>query len=175
MSKTLGLVHVFHPVLPSMHQSHARLAVFVTDPENQLALGSLGYLGKDLIAAASAYMGRNTATVKVSAAEIGLRWGEGNMKQGMPWEDYVGTQLPAIARLPKNFPTFDYYDALTKTAISAKSLDTQTMAKLAKPNQIYSSIKKNIDSTENYTTKSLSGRALKSEIIQNKEIQLAIS
>ncbi|EQA4284581.1 hypothetical protein ACX2VH_001321 [Cronobacter dublinensis] len=27
----------------------------------------------------------------VSASAIGLKWGEGNMKQGMPWEDYVGT------------------------------------------------------------------------------------
>lgn len=63
------------------------------------------------------------------------------MKQGMLWEDYVGKSLPADARLPKNFKTFDYYDGATKTATSVKSMDTQTMAKLANPNQVYSSIK----------------------------------
>ncbi|PMC11825.1 hypothetical protein CJ207_25955, partial [Klebsiella aerogenes] len=91
-------------------------------------IASAGMLAKDLTQAAISFMGRNTATVSVSAAEIGLKWGQGNMKQGMPWEDYVGTSLPADARLPKNFKTFDYYDGTTKTAVSAKSMDTQTMA-----------------------------------------------
>lgn len=96
------------------------------------------------------------------------------MKQGMPWEDYVGTSLPADARLPQNFKTFDYYDGATKTAVSAKSMDTQTMAKLANPNQVYSSIKGNIDAAANFETYTLSRKTINSSMISNKEIQLAV-
>ncbi|EOY8812334.1 CDI system deoxyribonuclease CdiA-o11, partial [Escherichia coli] len=94
--------------------------------------------------------------------------------QGMPWEDYVGKSLPADARLPKNFKIFDYYDGATKTATSVKSIDTQTMAKLANPNQVYSSIKGNIDAAAKFKEYALSGRELTSSMISNREIQLAI-
>ncbi|HHR1139724.1 endonuclease toxin domain-containing protein, partial [Klebsiella aerogenes] len=151
-----------------------KYAAFVSDPENQALIASAGMLAKDLTQAAISFMGRNTATVSVSAAEIGLKWGQGNMKQGMPWEDYVGTSLPADARLPKNFKTFDYYDGTTKTAVSAKSMDTQTMAKLANPNQVYSSIKGNIDAVAKFERSRLSGETLTSSMISNREIQLAI-
>ncbi|HEY4468702.1 MAG TPA: hypothetical protein VGN53_13350, partial [Klebsiella sp.] len=110
----------------------------------------------------------------VSAAEVGMKWGQGNMKQGMPWEDYVGASLPADARLPQNFKTFDYYDGATKTAVSAKSMDTQTMAKLANPNQVYNSLKGNIDAAAKFKEYALSGRELTSSMISKKEIQLAV-
>lgn len=119
-------------------------------------------------------MSRNTATATVKASEVGMQWGQGNMKQGMPWEDYVGKSLPADARLPQNFKTFDYYDGATKTAVSAKSLDTQTMAKLANPNQVYSSIKGNINAAAKFERSELSGQFLNSSRITNREIQLAI-
>lgn len=50
-----------------------KFAVFVSDPENQAAVGSLGLLAKDLTAAAISFMGRNTATTTVSAAEVGMK------------------------------------------------------------------------------------------------------
>nr|WP_223821168.1 VENN motif pre-toxin domain-containing protein [Pantoea sp. M_3] len=127
-----------------------KYAVFVSDPENQAMLVSSGLLVKDVTKAAISFMSRNTASATVSAAEVGMKWGQGNMKQGIPWEDYVGKSLPADARLPPNFKTFDYYDGTTKTAVSAKSMDTQTMAKLANPNQVYSSIKGNIDAAAKF-------------------------
>jgi len=96
----------------------------------------------------------------VSASAIGLEWGEGNMKQGMPREDYVGTTLPADARLPKNFRTFDYYDHVTKTAVSAKSLDTQTAPKLNNPKAVYYSVKGNIDAAAKFDEAFLSKRVL---------------
>ncbi len=100
--------------------------------------------------------------------------GLGNMKQGMPWEDYVGKVLPADARLPQKFKTFDYYDGATKTAVSAKTMDTQTMAKLNNPNQVYSSIKGNIDAAAKFETYTLSKTSLDSSMISNREIQLAV-
>lgn len=151
-----------------------KYAVLVSDPENQAMLVSAGLLVKDVAQAAISFMSRNTATATVKASEIGMQWGEGNMKQGMPWEDYVGTQLPANSRLPQNFKTFDYYDVSTKTAVSAKSMDTQTMAKLANPNQIYSSIKGNIDTAVKFEKAALSGDTLTSSMISNREIQLAV-
>jgi filamentous hemagglutinin len=152
----------------------AKFATFISEPENMFGLVALGILGKELSKTAISYMGRNTATATVSAEKIGMAWGQGNVKQGIPWEDYVGTKLPLDTRLPKNFKTFDYYNGTTKTAISVKSLDTQTMAKLTKPNQIYSSIKGNIDKAAKFTDYSLSRRTLDASMIANKEIQLAI-
>ncbi|MCW6567564.1 hypothetical protein NFB65_04715, partial [Yersinia ruckeri] len=149
-------------------------AAAISDPENQALALSVGMLGKDLLQAAKAFMSRNTATATVSAAETGMQWGQGNIKQGMPWEDYVGKQLPADARLPQNFKTFDYYDPMTKTAVSAKSMDTQTMAKLSNPNQVYSSIKGNIDAAAKFDTYTLSKTEINSSMITNREIQLAV-
>ncbi|EHL4433065.1 VENN motif pre-toxin domain-containing protein [Salmonella enterica] len=151
-----------------------QFAAFASDPENQAALGSLGLLAKDVTVAAVSFMSRNTATATVSASDIGLKWGKGNMKQGMPWEDYVGKSLPADARLPPRFKTFDYYDGATKTAVSAKSLDTQTLSRLNKPNQLYSKVKGDIDAAAKFKEYALSGRELTPSMISNREIQLAI-
>ncbi|WP_252187026.1 endonuclease toxin domain-containing protein [Escherichia coli] len=151
-----------------------KYALFVSDPENQVAVASLGLLAKDIGVAAISFMRRNTATATVSASEIGLKWGQGNMKQGMPWEDYVGTTLPANSRLPQNFKTFDYYDEASRVAVSAKSMDTQTMAKLANPNQVYYSIKGNIDAAAKFEKASLSGVNIDSSMIASKEVRLAV-
>uniref|UniRef100_UPI0036D389FE endonuclease toxin domain-containing protein n=1 Tax=Pantoea sp. sgz302252 TaxID=3341827 RepID=UPI0036D389FE len=151
-----------------------KFATLVSDPENQALAVSLARTGTDLVRAAVSFMSRNTASATVSAAEVGMKWGQGNMKQGMPWEDYVGKALPADARLPQNFKTFDYYDGATKTAVSAKSMDTQTMAKLANPNQVYNSIKGNIDAAANFKGYTLSNTPLTPGMVSNKEIQLAV-
>lgn len=151
-----------------------KYAAFVTDPDNQAMLVSGGLLAKNVTKAAISFMSRNTATATVRASEVGIKWGQGNMKQGMPWEDFVGKSLPTDARLPKNFKTFDYYDGVTKTAVSAKTMDTQTMAKLANPNQVYSSIKGNIDAAARFETAKLSGQEIRASMISNREIQIAV-
>ena len=76
--------------------------------------------------------------------------------------------------MPKNFKTFDYYDGATKTAISAKSLDTQTLARLNSPNQLYASIKGNINAVANFKQASLLDIELASAMIANREIRLAV-
>ncbi len=91
-----------------------------SDPENQAMLVSGGLLVKDKTKAAISFMSRNTATATVKATEVGMQWEQENMKQGMLWEDYVGKSLPADARLPKNFKTFDYYDGATKNCYQCK-------------------------------------------------------
>ena len=44
----------------------------------------------------------------VTKEETGIKWREGIKGQGMPWEGFVGKELPAGSRLPENFKTFDY-------------------------------------------------------------------
>ncbi|HFC6123740.1 TPA: hemagglutinin, partial [Neisseria meningitidis] len=110
----------------------------------------------------------------LSQSEVGIKWGKGIEGQGMPWEDYVGKGLSANARLPKNFKTFDYFDRGTGTAISAKTLDTQTTARLSKPEQLYSTMKGYIDKTVNFKSYELSGVPLRADMIKQREIHLAI-
>jgi len=92
----------------------------------------------------------------------------------MPWENYLSSQLPAGSRLPPNFKTFDFYDEATKTAISAKTLDTTTLTKVANPSQVYSSLKSNIDATVKFTEYSLGRTTLSSSQITARELQVAI-
>ncbi|MDN0122889.1 hypothetical protein QVN60_06740 [Yersinia aleksiciae] len=103
-----------------------------------------------------------------------MKWGEGIRHQGMPWENYVGTQLPQGSRLPPNFKTFDYYNPITRTAISVKTLDTTTAVRVANPKQIYTSLKGNIDEVAKFDTYILSDRRLNSSMIANREVQLAV-
>ena len=112
------------------------------------------------------------ATVNQSAT--GIKWGQGISQQGMPWENYVGTQLPANTRLPKNFKTFDYYNPISRTAISVKTLDTTTAARVANPRQIYSSLKGNIDVVAKFNTHTLSDVNLNPSLIASREVQLAV-
>ena len=69
----------------------------------------------------------------VSGAKIGLNWEGaicGETGYGMAFENYLAT-LPEFSdiRLPKNFKTFDFWDADTGRAISAKTLNTNTPAR----------------------------------------------
>lgn len=100
--------------------------------------------------------------------------GKGIKGQGMPWEDFVGKKLPASSRLPEGFKAFDYYDSNTGKAISVKTLDTTTPAKLANPKQIYSTLKGHIDAAADFDQHARRGKELLSSDIVSKEIRLAI-
>lgn len=158
-----------------------------TDKDNAVIDRYTSEVGKDLVVAGewaavvagvstglSLPRGKNTGTT-VKNENVGIAWGQGNMKQGMPWEDYVGTTLPKTTdRLPVGFRTFDYYDASSKTAYSVKTLDTQTSSRLNNPKQLYGSIKKNINDAANFNEASRAGIDLNSSMISNKEIKLAV-
>ncbi|CNF05627.1 Uncharacterised protein [Yersinia rohdei] len=110
----------------------------------------------------------------VSQSATGIKWGQGINQQGMPWEDYVGKNYPTDSRLPPNFKTFDYYNPISRTAISVKTLDTTTAARVANPRQIYSSLKGNIDAVAEFKKHFLSDQRLTSSMISHREIQLAV-
>ncbi|WP_439854839.1 hypothetical protein [Pseudomonas yamanorum] len=92
----------------------------------------------------------------------------------MPWEDYLASELSATSRFPPNFKTFDFYDPSTGTAISAKTLDTTTAAKLENPSQVYSSLKGNIDEAARFETYTLGNVPLDSSMIATRELRVAI-
>ncbi|PWK43233.1 two-partner secretion domain-containing protein [Pseudomonas sp. OV226] len=145
-------------------------------------LGESGVIGGALIggAAALAAAERAAATKAAGAAgavdqaTTGIAWGKGIQSQGLPWEDYLGTQLPAGSRLPPNFKTFDFFDETTGIATSAKTLDTTTAAKIANPSQVYSSLKGNIDAAANFVESGLKGVTVNSSQITARELQVAI-
>ncbi len=110
----------------------------------------------------------------VDRATTGIEWGKGIQGQGMPWEDYLGTQLPAGSRLPPNFKTFDFFDRTTGVATSAKTLDTTTAAKIANPGQVYSSLKGNIDTAAGFTEYGLKDVTVSSSQITSRELQVAV-
>ncbi|WP_353242936.1 DUF637 domain-containing protein [Providencia sp.] len=157
--------------------SWIKFSSWVSDSENQLLVVSGGYLAKGLSDFTVNYFSRNSSIKTISASEIGMKWyskGGGINTQGMSWEDAIAKTLPDRARLPKNFKTFDFYNAEQKIAVSAKSLDTQTLSKLNEPKQIYNSIKGNIDSAVKFDSYSLSGTSLRSDMIAKREIWLAV-
>lgn len=82
-------------------------------------------------------------TIKVVDANI--KWNGGIAEQGLPWEDYLARTMLKGSRLPPTFKTFDFFDERSGVATSAKTLDTMTAAKIANPEQIYYSLKRNID------------------------------
>jgi filamentous hemagglutinin len=105
----------------------------------------------------------------------GIQWGKGIDGQGLPWEDYLAGKLPADVRLPPNFKTFDFYDVETKVATSAKTLDTTTSAKVANPDQVYYSLKSNVDAVANFEgIERLSGKIVNSGKITQRVVEVAI-
>ncbi|MBB6504658.1 hypothetical protein F4693_001631 [Sphingomonas endophytica] len=109
-----------------------------------------------------------------TAVDAGISWGKGIAAQGYPWEDYIAAQLPADARLPANFPVIDFFDEATGRAISAKTLDTATASRIARPEQIYSTLKGYVDKLTDFEGDRLSGREVKASEITSREISLAV-
>ena len=110
----------------------------------------------------------------VDRATTGIEWGKGIQGQGMPWENYLSSQFSAGSRLPPNFKTFDFYDPSTRTAISAKTLNTTTAAKQANPSQVYSTLKGNIDSVAKFESYTFSNFPLNSNMIGSRELHVAV-
>lgn len=83
------------------------------------------------------------------------------------------TQLPKGSRLPPNFEVFDFYDVKTKTAISVKTLNTNTPSRIKNPKQLYTSINGNIDDVVNFKYDIRNREKLTSAMITNREVVIA--
>ena len=112
---------------------------------------------------------------RVSREEIGMSWGKGIQRQGMPFEDYVGRSMAAEFRLPPNTKTFDYFNPIGQHAISVKTLDTTTASRLADPTKIYGTLKRYVDKVADFEKAGLgAGRALTKSMVGSREIVLGI-
>ncbi|WGS43445.1 hemagglutinin repeat-containing protein [Burkholderia sp. JSH-S8] len=126
-------------------------------------------VGRDMLDS-MALAGRSATVV-----DAGITWGKGIGTQGLPWENYLETKMPAGSRLPPNFKTFDFYDIETRTATSAKTLDTTLQSRVTNPQQVYASVKGNIDAMLNYDKPyTLLGTRVDPAQIVSKELQLAV-
>uniref|UniRef100_UPI0036DF32FC DUF637 domain-containing protein n=1 Tax=Photorhabdus sp. RM322S TaxID=3342825 RepID=UPI0036DF32FC len=117
---------------------------------------------------------RHVYRVEKDGSKTQMTWGEGNYKQGYPFEDFVATQMPKGTRLPENFKTFDFYDLETGLATSVKTLDTRTAARVKDPKQLYTSMKKNIDDVANFTKESKGNRVVSADEILQREVRIAV-
>ncbi|HEY6926623.1 MAG TPA: RHS repeat-associated core domain-containing protein, partial [Steroidobacteraceae bacterium] len=113
----------------------------------------------------------------VPQSQTGIVWAtnvSGIKAQGLAFEDYAATQLPAGSRLPPNFKTFDFYDQATGTATSVKTLNTLAPGYSANPTSIYSSLSQYINDMKSFTNYSLGKRSLSAAQITTREMQLAV-
>ena len=102
------------------------------------------------------------------------QWGKGIREQGMPFEDAMGAQLPAGARLPENFKTWDYYDDATGRAISVKTLDTTTDARIETPSQVYYRLKSTVDKAAQFEEYRLAGTTITAADIRSREVHVLV-
>jgi len=132
----------------------------------------LNFAGAKGVDSATSFLGRKIDEFKIPDA--GITWGGGIKGQGLPWEDYLEIKLPDANRLTPNFKTFDFFDQINGTAISAKTLNTQTAARLARPEQLFNSLKGNIDTTLNFNNYTLGDFSLLKSDITSRQLQVAV-
>jgi hypothetical protein len=105
---------------------------------------------------------------------VGVEWGAGIKEQGDPWERRVGEAKPVDAKLPDGFPTFDYFVVTTGTAISAKTLNTMTPARVSDPDQVYYKAKQHIDKVADFEYAERAGTEIKRQDIRVSEVELLV-
>lgn len=108
------------------------------------------------------------------AIDARIAWDGGIKNQGMPWEDFLEARLTPEVRLPQNYKTFDFYDRNSRLALSAKTLNTVTEARLNNPSSIYSTVKSHVDKAADFTDYSLREVDITSDMIQTRRIELAV-
>ncbi len=75
----------------------------------------------------------------------GIRWGEGIRAQGLPWEDMLEKAGGLGARTAPTFKAYDFWDSVTGTATSAKTIDLAAFSYRTRPTTIYSQIMRYLD------------------------------
>ncbi len=113
-------------------------------------------------------------TPVISRGALSVPFGGGIKPQGLAFEDFIANKLPGSVRLPANFKTFDLFDPIIGKATSIKTLNTQTASRINKPEQIFGTLKGNIDATIGFESGSIGETRLLSTQIRTRELQLAI-
>lgn len=109
--------------------------------------------------------------------KIPMKWyqsGSSVNQQGMPFEHYIGTQLPPGSKLPDRFKTFDYYDSKDKIAISVKTINTQTDSRLNKPDTIKYTINGHVNKIAQFTDHIKEGTPLSTDDIKKRVLHIGL-
>ncbi len=110
----------------------------------------------------------------VDNSEAKIVWGKGLKEQGSQgWQPYVASQVPDATRLPETSKAFDHFNQVTGAAISDKTMNTLTVARIKNPLGIYRKLKTYIDDAKNYDEPHLDSD-VPPEKITSREIQLAV-
>jgi hypothetical protein len=115
--------------------------------------------------------------VIVDRETAGIIWGKGIQDQGIGkgdtgWEKYNASQNPNAKLLRSNATAFDLFEEATGEAISAKTLNTQSMGYIKNPQKIFDKLRTYIDAAVNYQPRRMSD--INPAKIETKTIQLAI-
>jgi hypothetical protein len=95
--------------------------------------------------------------------------GQGNRS----WPPYVASQNPDATLLPEGAKAFDLFNWTTKEAISAKSIYTQTVSYITKPQKIFDKVRPYVDAVVNYD-EPRANFDIDPVLIKSKTIQLSI-
>ncbi|WP_244171016.1 DUF637 domain-containing protein [Xenorhabdus miraniensis] len=119
---------------------------------------------------------KNVYRLEKDGSKTPMAWGEGNYKQGYPFEDFVGKELklPAEVRLPYGSKVFDYYIAPTGQALSVKTLDTMTKARIQDPKQISNLLDHYINEMVKFDQATKGGVEITADMIKQKTLYLAV-
>lgn len=177
--------HAVDPVMAEGIHTGAQALVEFAHPDARLALSrqdlefsAQRLLGTGLAVLAvgrlrGSFINQSLHTTRILTPQ-GMQWGGGIHLQGMPFENYVASLFTGVDRLPASFKTFDFYLESTRTAISVKTLNTQTMSRMLKPERIFHSLKKNIDAIVNFERYDLRGVFLRKDMIGSQELYVGI-
>ncbi|MFO1496584.1 MAG: contact-dependent growth inhibition system immunity protein [Lysobacterales bacterium] len=97
----------------------------------------------------AARRGAGPRGIEVIHENVAIPYGAGIRKQGYAWEDYRAGQQSRENRLLPNTETFDFFDADTRTATSAKTLDTSTPSRMRTPSRVAISLRRYLDDIAN--------------------------
>jgi hypothetical protein len=106
--------------------------------------------------------------------EIEVPFGSGIGNQGFAYEKAMEARVPAENILPPGFKTFDQMDRGVGLPTSLKTLDTTTPARVAKPSQLRSSLRRNVNDAEKFDRYELSGVELTSDQFSARAVRFAV-
>jgi hypothetical protein len=110
----------------------------------------------------------------VSISQAGIVWGKGIKEQGKTgWQPYVASQIRGATSLPEASKTFDHFNEFTGEAISDKTMNTLTVARIKNPPSIYRKLKVYIDAAKDYDEPRVDTDAPPAKIT-SRTLQLAV-
>jgi hypothetical protein len=114
----------------------------------------------------------------VDNSAVGMIWNksikqQGSGQGGRGWPSYVASQNPDATLLPETAKAFVLFNWTTGEAISAKSMYTQTVFYITKPQKIFDKVRTYVDAAVNYY-EPRTNFDIDPALMKSKTIQLSI-